>query len=38
MVEFWTLPDGREGSGRHTDVWARRQGRWLAVSAHVTRG
>ncbi len=30
-------PDGRPGSGRYTDVWARRQGRWLAVSAHVTR-
>jgi ketosteroid isomerase-like protein len=30
-------PDGRAGSGRYTDVWARRQGRWLAVSAHVTR-
>ena len=25
------------GSGRYTDVWARREGRWLAVSAHVTR-
>jgi hypothetical protein len=25
------------GSGRYTDVWARRHGRWLAVSAHVTR-
>ena len=33
----YTLPDGRVGSGRYTDVWARRQGRWLAVSAHVTR-
>jgi ketosteroid isomerase-like protein len=33
----YTLPDGRQGSGRYTDVWARRQGRWLAVSAHVTR-
>ena len=31
-------PDGREGAGRYTDVWARREGRWLAVSAHVTRG
>src|ERR1700738_4588417 len=31
------LPDGRTGSGRYTDVWARREGRWLAVSAHVTR-
>ncbi len=33
----YTGPDGRAGSGRDTDVWARRQGRWLAVSAHVTR-
>jgi ketosteroid isomerase-like protein len=33
----YTLPDGRAGSGRYTDVWARRAGRWLAVSAHVTR-
>ena len=29
--------DGRSASGRYTDVWARRNGRWLAVSAHVTR-
>jgi ketosteroid isomerase-like protein len=29
--------DGRPASGRYTDVWARRQGRWLAVAAHVTR-
>jgi ketosteroid isomerase-like protein len=34
----YTLPDGRPGTGRYTDVWARRGGRWLAVSAHVTRG
>jgi ketosteroid isomerase-like protein len=33
----YTLPDGRPGSGRYTDVWARQNGRWLAVSAHVTR-
>lgn len=33
----FTLPDGGPGSGRYTDVWARRDGRWLAVSAHVTR-
>lgn len=33
----YTLPDGRAGAGRFTDVWARRDGRWLAVSAHVTR-
>jgi ketosteroid isomerase-like protein len=30
-------PDGSEGAGRYTDVWARRNGRWLAVAAHVTR-
>ena len=29
--------DGKAGAGRYTDVWARRDGRWLAVSAHVTR-
>jgi ketosteroid isomerase-like protein len=34
----YTLPDGRTAFGRYTDVWARRDGRWLAVSAHVTRG
>ena len=33
----YTLPDGRAASGRYTDVWARQHGRWLAVSAHVTR-
>jgi ketosteroid isomerase-like protein len=29
--------DGREDGGRYTDVWAKRDGKWLAVSAHVTR-
>ncbi len=33
----YTMRDGRLGAGRYTDVWARRNGRWLAVSAHVTR-
>jgi ketosteroid isomerase-like protein len=33
----YTLADGRAGAGRYTDVWARRDGRWLCVSAHVTR-
>jgi len=33
----YTLADGREGKGRYTDVWARRSGKWVAVSAHVTR-
>jgi ketosteroid isomerase-like protein len=30
--------DGEAKSGRYTDVWARQNGHWLAVSAHVTRG
>jgi ketosteroid isomerase-like protein len=33
----YALPDGKPSSGRYTDVWARRNGQWLAVSAHVTR-
>jgi ketosteroid isomerase-like protein len=33
----YTLPDGRQGGSRYTDVWARRAGRWLAVSAQITR-
>ena len=33
----YTRADGQPGAGRYTDVWARRGGRWLAVSAHVTR-
>jgi len=32
----YDAPDARPGAGRYTDVWARRQGRWLAVSTHVT--
>jgi ketosteroid isomerase-like protein len=31
-------PDGQPGAGRYTDVWQLRQGRWLCVSANVTRG
>jgi ketosteroid isomerase-like protein len=34
----YTTAEGRAATGRYTDVWARRDGRWLAVSAHVTRG
>ncbi len=34
----YTGADGRAAAGRYTDVWARRQGRWLCVAAHVTRG
>ena len=33
----YTTADGAQGGGRYTDVWARRNGKWLAVSAHVTR-
>lgn len=33
----YNTADGGAASGRYTDVWARRNGRWLAVSAHVTR-
>jgi ketosteroid isomerase-like protein len=33
----YTLSDGRPAGGRYTDVWAKQNGRWLAVSAHVTR-
>jgi ketosteroid isomerase-like protein len=33
----YQAPDGTQRQGRYTDVWARRGGRWLCVSAHVTR-
>ena len=33
----YTQADGTPGQGRYTDVWQRVLGRWLAVSAHVTR-
>ena len=33
----YTLPDGGEGRGRYTDVWARQNGEWRCISAHVTR-
>jgi len=33
----YTTADGQQASGRHTDCWARQNGRWLAVSAHVSR-
>jgi ketosteroid isomerase-like protein len=33
----YTMPDGKQASGRYTDCWARLNGRWLAVSAHVSR-
>jgi ketosteroid isomerase-like protein len=33
----YTMPDGQQAHGRYTDCWARQNGRWLAVSAHVAR-
>lgn len=33
----YLMPDGSAGGGRYTDVWAKIDGQWLAVSAHVTR-
>ena len=29
--------DGRPGSGRYTDIWARRAGKWVCVAAQVAR-
>jgi ketosteroid isomerase-like protein len=29
--------DGTSGTGRYTDIWWKRDGRWLCVSAQVTR-
>ena len=33
----YATASGEQRNGRYTDVWARRNGRWLAISAHVTR-
>src|SRR6201982_503146 len=33
----YSTPDGQQAFGRYTDCWARQNGRWLAVSAHVSR-
>jgi ketosteroid isomerase-like protein len=30
-------PDGKTGAGRYTDIWSRRDGRWVCVAAQVTR-
>jgi ketosteroid isomerase-like protein len=35
---LYTRPDGRQGAGRYTDVWALRDGSWLCVAAQVMRG
>jgi hypothetical protein len=33
----YTKPDGQAGTGRYTDIYAQRRGRWLCVSAHFNR-
>jgi ketosteroid isomerase-like protein len=33
----YTKPDHQPGSGRYTDVWARRGDRWVCIAANVTR-
>jgi ketosteroid isomerase-like protein len=33
----YTTADGQQAFGRYTDCWAHQDGRWLAVSAHVSR-
>ena len=33
----YVRPDGQPGAGRYTDIWWKRNRRWLCVSAHVTR-
>ena len=33
----YTTADGQQAHGRYTDCWARQNGRWLAVAAHVSR-
>lgn len=37
-TDYVKLADGTKGFGRYTDIWWNRGGRWLCVSAHVTRG
>jgi hypothetical protein len=33
----YTAAGGQQAYGRYTDCWAKQNGRWLAVSAHVSR-
>jgi hypothetical protein len=32
----YELQDGRRGVSRYTDIWHRRDGRWLCIAAHIT--
>jgi ketosteroid isomerase-like protein len=33
----YAKPGGEAGAGRYTDIWQRRDKRWLCVAAHVSR-
>ena len=37
-ITAYTDGQGEQKKGRYTDVWSKHDGRWRAVSAHVTRG
>jgi ketosteroid isomerase-like protein len=32
----YELKDGRKGVSRYTDIWQKRDGRWLCIAAHIT--
>ena len=32
----YELKDGRKGVSRYTDIWHKRDGRWLCIAAHIT--
>lgn len=32
----YELKDGRTGVSRYTDIWQKRDGRWLCIAAHVS--
>lgn len=32
----YVLKDGRRGISRYTDIWHKRDGRWLCIAAHIT--
>jgi ketosteroid isomerase-like protein len=34
---YYETMAGTQGRGRYTDIWAKRDGAWRAVAAHVTR-
>ena len=34
----YVTAEGRAASCLYTDIWARREGHWLEVASHVTRG